>query len=487
MSDKESVPELCRLSAVEAVAQLRRGEISPLDLVEASAARIEAVEPFLNALPTRCVERARDHAKRIMNETRRERPPGWLGGLPVAIKDLNPVAGVRTTYGSPLYADHVPERSCVLVERLEANGAIVIAKSNTPEFGAGASTFNEVLGKTRNPWNTDKSVAGSSGGAAAAVAAGEVWLAQGSDLGGSLRTPASFNSVVGLRPSPGRVPRGPIQLPFDTLFVEGPITRSAADTALALDAMAGEHPEDPLSLASPAISFLESIRREPAPRRVGFSPDLGILPVDPEVAEICRRAAEHFADAGAMVEDRCPDFSEAIESFQTLRAAFFAAEHEADLARHRDALKPEVIWNIEKGLALTAAEIGAAERMRGRLYHAVAQFFADHDLLICPAAIVPPFDVDVRYVEEVAGHRFENYVHWIGITFAITLTGCPAVSVPAGFNASGLPVGLQIVAPPHRESSALAAAARLELATGLADELPIDPRGCDGQNLLRHR
>jgi amidase len=469
--------ELCRLSAGEAVARLKRGEVSPLELVEASAARIAATDGALNAMPTHCLERARDHARRIMSAPVPDASAaGWLGGLPIAVKDLNDVAGVRTTYGSPIFADHLPARSDIMVEQLEANGAIVMGKSNTPEFGAGASTFNEVFGKTRNPWNTEKTVGGSSGGAAASVAAGEVWLATGSDLGGSLRTPSSFCSVVGLRPSPGRVARGPEDQPFNTLSVDGPIARSAADCALFLDAMVGQHPEDPLSLAAPATSFAQAVREARPPRRVGFSPDLGIVPVEPEVVAICDAAARRFADMGAEVVEAAPDFSEAIDAFQTLRAALFATGMRELYRDHRDLLKPEVIWNIEKGLALSAEQIGEAELARARLYRSVTAFFRDHDLLLCPTAIVPPFDVDLRYVEEVQGQRFDNYVHWISITFAITLTSCPAISVPAGFTEEGLPVGLQIVAPPRGEAAALAAAALLEQATGIPDLLPIDPK-----------
>ncbi|MDH3282669.1 MAG: amidase family protein [Gammaproteobacteria bacterium] len=479
------VPELCRLTATEAVARLRAGDITPDELVDAAAERIAAVEPFLNALPTLCLDRARDRAKQLMASSRqRAGEPGWLGGLPIAIKDLTDVAGVRTTYGSQIYSDHVPKRSDLMVEHLEANGAIVIAKSNTPEFGAGASTFNEVFGKTRNPWNTAKSVAGSSGGASAAVASGEVWLATGSDLGGSLRTPASFNSVVGLRPSPGRVARGPLLQPFNTLFVQGPIARTAADTALFLDALCGEHREDPLSLPRPATSFSAAVHDPAVPRRIAFSPDLGIVPVDHEVVAVCEQAARHFETLGAVIDEACPDFAEAIDCFQVLRAALFAADHAEHLRNHRDQLKPEVIWNIEKGLALTAETIGDAEAARARLYQHVAAFFDSYDLLLCPAAIVPPFDVDVRYVEEVDGHRFDNYVHWISVTFAITLTSCPALSAPAGFTRNGLPVGLQIVAPPRGEAAALAAAALLERATGIAGGLPINPRSTDGRDLL---
>ena len=476
---------LCRLTACEAAEKLASGEVRPSEMVEASAARIEAVEPHLNALPTTCFERARDHARRIECG---EAPRGRLGGLPIAIKDLNPVAGVRTTYGSPIYADHVPAVSDVLVECAERDGGIVIAKSNTPEFGAGASTFNEVHGKTRNPWNVTKSVAGSSGGSAAALAAGEVWLAQGSDLGGSLRIPGAFNGVVGLRPTPGRVPRGQRHpfgaLAFDTLFVEGPLARNVEDLGLFLDALCGIHPEEPLSFPAPAVPYREAAHERRAPRRVGFSRDLGIVPVDPEVAALCEAAAERWAGAGVEVDEACPDFSESIDSFQTLRAAFFAAEHESHLGGHGDALKPEVVWNIEKGLAISAAEIGRAEMARGRLVQSTARFFETHDLLLCPTVLAPPFDVDVRYVEEVAGQRFDNYVHWLALTFAITLTGCPALSLPIGFTRAGLPVGLQAMAPVRGEASLLSAAGHLEALMDLARLVPIDPRGADGRRLV---
>ena len=467
-----STSELYRKSATEVVALLKRGEVTPIELVDAAAARIAATDGALNAIPTLCLERARAHARLIMAE------PGetLLGGLPIAVKDLNEVAGVRTTHGSPIFADHISERSDIMVETLESRGAIVIGKSNTPEFGAGASTFNEVLGKTCNPWNTAKSVAGSSGGAAAALAAGQVWLATGSDLGGSLRTPASFNGVVGLRPSPGRVAHGPKDAAFNTMSVEGPMARSAADTALFLDAMAGQHREDPISLMAPATSFVDQLAARKAPWRVGFSPDLGIVAVDREVVAICEKAAQHFADAGAEVVEACPDFSEAIEAFQIIRALSFVSGMKVYFADHRDKLKPEIIWNIEKGLALTAEEIAWATLARGRLYRSVAKFFETHDLLLCPAAIVPPFDVDTRYIEDVEGEHFDNYVHWICITFAVTLTSCPAVSAPAGFTESGLPIGLQIVGPPRGEAEVLAATALLDEATGISKLLPIDPR-----------
>jgi len=467
--------DLVRLSATEVVEALTTGAVSPVELVDAAAARIEAVDGAVNALPTLCLDRARDQAAALAGRPAPDDRRGWLAGLPLVVKDLVDVAGVRTTYGSPLFANHVPERSDILVERLEERGAMVMAKSNTPEFGAGANTFNEVFGKTRNPWNTALTCGGSSGGSAVALATGMAWLATGSDLGGSLRTPASFCGVVGLRPSPGRVARAPASDPFDTLSVEGPMARSVPDLALMLDAMAGTHTEDPLSRPAPDLSYVGALAGPP-PGRVGWSPDLGFLPVDPEVAAVCEHALDVFAAMGATVDNACPDFADAGETFQILRAANFAMAHAEKLATHRDMLKPDIVWNVEKGLALTADEIGKARRARAALYARMVSFFDSHDLLATPAALVPPFDVDQRYVTHIGDVAFDNYMDWLGITFAITLTGCPAILVPCGFTAAGLPVGLQLVGRPHDEAALLAAAARLEEATVANRDLPIDPR-----------
>ena len=469
---------LTNLTACAAVDQLKAGNISPLDMIDAAESRIAETDDTLNAMPTTCFERAREHAGQLMADPGNKGDnPGWLAGLPIAIKDLMPVEGVRTTLGSPLFADNIPPKSDALVERLEANGAIVISKSNTPEFGAGANTFNEVFGATRNPWNTAKTCAGSSGGAAVAVAAGQVWLAHGSDLGGSLRTPASFCGVTGLRPSPGRVPHSSPALPFAGLGVDGPMARNARDVALFLDAMAGHVPTDPLSYPAPAVPYRAIAERGTLPARIAYSPDLGIAPVDPEVAAVCARVADTLSDLGAEVEEAHPALGDDVqEVFQVLRAAQFAADKGGLLEKSRDQLKPELIWNIEKGLALSAREIGRAEVARGQLFRRVARFFEKYDLLVCPTAIVPPFDVEIRYVEEAGGVRFDNYMDWLTITYALTLTACPIAATPAGFTASGLPVGVQLMAPPRREDIALAAAARLEDALGLNAELPIDPR-----------
>jgi Asp-tRNA(Asn)/Glu-tRNA(Gln) amidotransferase A subunit family amidase len=297
--------DLIRLTATEAVSRLKSREVSPLELIDATAARIAAVEPSVNALPTLCLDRARDHAKRLMAGQRREGEdePGWLGGLPVSIKDLADVAGVRTTYGSPIFKDHVPDKSHPLVDRIERKGGIVVAKSNTPEFGAGGSTFNEVFGRTRNPWNTSLTCGGSTGGGAVSVATGEVWLAHGSDHGGSLRRPATYCSVVGLRPSPGRVTRGTSNNLFSPLSVQGPMARCVPDLALFLDTMAGFCPLDPLTYDAPAVSYVDAVAAARPPKRVAWSANYGgVLDVDRETREICEKAVWRFEEMGCVVE-----------------------------------------------------------------------------------------------------------------------------------------------------------------------------------------
>ena len=470
--------DLYRLSAREAVELLRTGKVSPLEMVDAAVARIEATEGALNALPTLSIERARDHAKQIgKNRTAERDRPGWLGGLPIAVKDLNDVAGVRTTYGSPLFADHVPENSDVMVETLEANGAIVIGKSNTPEFGHGANTFNEVFGETLNPWNTAMTCGGSSGGSAVAVASGQTWLATGSDLGCSLRTPAAFCSIVGLRPSPGRVARSPARLPFDNLWVQGPMARNVGDVARMLDAMAGEHPDDPISLAAPLQPFVNAIDNPKTPKRIAYSPDLGgIVPVAREVAEICAAAAERFSELGATVEETCPDLRDARDIFHVLRANQFVGDLGEIISGNKDKVREEVVWNLEQGTKLSVGELAEAERKRGALYARAAEFFTTYDLLVTPAAIVAPFDVKIRAINEVEGHKFENYFDWYTIAYAITATSLPAMSVPCGFTQAGLPVGLQFVGPPRGEAPLLAAATLFEGLMGISHTLPIDPK-----------
>lgn len=471
--------DLIRMTATEAVARLTSGEVTPLDLIDAAEARIAACEPLLNALPTTCFEHARAHAQRIMAARKPDDAArrGWLAGLPLAIKDVTDVAGVRTTYGSPIFADHVPEVSHPVVARIEAAGGIVVAKSNTPEFAAGGSTFNEVFGRTRNPWNAALTPAGSTGGGAAALAAGEIWLAHGTDHAGSLRRPATYCSVVGLRPSAGRVTRGTTQHLFAPLSVQGPMARTVADVALFLDAMAGLCPRDPLTFDAPTVPFVEAVRQPRAPKRVAFTTDFGgLVPVDRETREMCVAAAARFADLGAIVEEACPDLGRIDEAFLPLRSQHYVVEREELLARHRDRIKPDIIWNTELGLKQSPSDIAAAERERARLFANTATFFETYDLLVTPGASTPAFDVMRRMPETIDGKKLEHYLGASLITAIPTLMAMPAIAVPAGFDAFGRPLGIQIVGRHRGEADLLAAAHLLEEMTGLAAKVPIDPR-----------
>ena len=465
---------LCKLTAREAISKLRLGEISPTEMIDAAEKRILETDGKINALPTLCFERAREKAHYFLEHPVKDAPPQYLFGLPIAVKDLVELKGVRTTWGSPIHAEHISTHSDYLVERLEANGAIVIGKSNTPEFGAGSHTFNEVFGHTHNPWNTDLSAGGSSGGSAASLATGQVWLATGSDLGGSLRNPASICSVVGLRPSPGRVAHGPSALPFNDLSVDGPMARNIADVALMLDAQVGSGPRDPLSLPAPNTAFLTAADQPLIPKRIAFSPDLGFLPVEPEVKEICAKAAQSFSNMGITVEESCIDFSGAEEIFHILRGQLFAAGR-SNLLEWREQLKPEVIWNIEAGLAMSGTDIARATKARGALFQRTLEFFENYDLLLCPAAAVPPFQGDIRYPTEVEGVKLDRYIDWLMICGVISLTTCPAASIPCGFTSDNRPIGLQIVGPPRGEAAVISAGSLYEQSHPYAGMVPTDP------------
>jgi amidase len=461
-------------TALAVVQRLRSGHLSPLECLDALEKRIATVNPTVNALPTLCFDRARAHAREIMKRPLHER--GWLAGLPVPIKDLTDVAGVRSTQGSRIHEHRVAIESDLLVKHLEADGGVVYAMSNTPEFGAGAQTFNDIFGITRNPWNTALTPAGSSGGAAVALATGMAWAAHGSDMGGSLRNPASFCGVVGLRPSPGRV-ASTFHTKLDaTLGVEGPMARNVTDLCLLLDAMTGFEAGDPLSLPKDKHSFSSVMQNHWKPKRVAFSRDLGITPVDPEIASLVEAAAKKLEAAGVTVEAAHPDMQEALRCFHTLRALGFATSMRKLLQAHRDKLKPEVIWNIEKGLALTGDEIAEAEATRAALFHRMQDFLQHHDALLCPATIVAPFPVEERYVASCNGVAFDTYVDWLLIAVVATLCACPAISIPCGFTQTGLPVGLQIIGANRMEGKLLAVAKFAEDVLTLNAITPIDPR-----------
>ena len=464
--------ELYKLTAVEAVDLLRKRDVTPLELVEAAITRISETDDKMNALPIRLFEQAREDAAKWRGD---RSDPRSLCGLPIAVKDYSDVEGALTTSGSPIFATHVAEKSDATVRQLEGNGAIVLAKSNVPEW-AGGNTFNPVFGATRNPWNLDLTVGGSSGGSAAALASGQVWLATGNDLGGSLRTPAAFCGVVGLRPSPGRVPRGGKWPRTDSLLIEGPMGRCVEDVALMLDAEAGQQNEDPLTFDKPKVLYSEAIKTSKGINRVAFSSNLGIVPMESEIAKVCQNAVGHFSDFGVDVTDEIPCFAGVLEAFQTQRAVLFANLMAPILEEHREKIAPEIIQNIEKGIATTTEQILSAERVKSRLYQSMMAFFETHDLLICPTTSIPPFPVEQRYVESIDGTKCETYIDWFAITFALTMTTLPTISIPCGFTDSGLPVGLQIVGKPRGEVELLAAAKMIERAVGLVGKLPIDPR-----------
>ena len=465
--------ELYKLSALDTIELLKSKEISPLDCIDSLIERIQKVDSNINALPTLCIDRAKEHAKKIMGVEVNKR--GLLFGLPVAIKDLIDVSGVRCTSGSPIFKDRIAEKSDILVENIEQKGGIIYAMSNTPEFGAGANTFNEVFGKTLNPWDTSKSVAGSSGGAAAALATGMAWLAHGSDFGGSLRNPASFCSVAGLRPSPGRVASNTSGIIDQTLGVNGPMARNILDLALLFDAMLGENYKDPVSFPEPNMSFLSHAKEKRKPLKIAISNDLGLPPVDPIIRKKINEIGVELQKKGIIVEEAHPDLSKAPFVNEALRSFSFYVNLKLQYINNKNNLKPDVIWNIEKGKSLSIDDLEKAQNGRVELYNNMQNFFDDYDLLLCPTTIVPPFPVKERYLKSCDGIEFSNYVEWLNIVSAITLTSSPALSLPCGLTDEGLPIGLQIIARYRNEASLLSGAAYIEENIDFQNPTPINP------------
>jgi amidase len=440
--------------------------------MEAHLAQIERVNPQVNAICTLVADGALDEAREADRALARGSEPGPLYGLPIAIKDLLLTKGIRTTYGSSIYKDFVPEEDALVVQRIKAAGAIVIGKSNTPEFGAGSHTFNPVFGLTRNPYDLSRTAGGSSGGGAVALSCGLVPIADGSDLGGSVRNPANFNNVYGLRPSPGRVPRYPVEQPWDTLSVLGPMARTVADLALLLSAMAGPDGRDPLSIAESPAQFRAPLARDWQGTRIAWSPDLGQFPVEKEVLEVLEGALPTFEGLGCIVEEAHPDFSGAGDIFQVLRAHGFARAHERELRDHRELLKETIIWNIEQGLQLSAQDVARAQVARAALYHRVRIFLERYDFLLLPVSQVVPFPVEVEWVAEIEGVPMETYIDWMQSCSLITLTEHPAMAVPCGFTAGGLPVGVQIVGRHRHDFDLLQLAHAFEQVTEVARRRP---------------
>ena len=469
-----SGPDLCRLSACEAVQMLKTKQVSPAELLQASVQRIAEVEPGVNAMPTTCADRA---TAQIAGLTDQPDDPGWLAGLPIAIKDLTPVRGVRTTWGTKALADFVPEDSDPLVEKLEARGGLIMGKTNTPEMGAGGNTFNDVFGYTRNPWDRRKNAGGSSGGSAVALATGEVWLAQGSDLAGSLRTPAAYCGVVGFRPTPGRAGGGPALIAFEGEGISGPMARNVKDCALFLDAMSGYDPLVPMSLEAPAVSFQAAVQADPGQIRVAYAPTQGgFAEVEPKIDAIMRKALELAQGNGVTLVEACPDLTGLEETYTTLRGILYGALHARmpkDVQIH---FKETLKGNIDVGLALSADNIFDAMRQRVVLYHNMRRFLNDHDVLASAVVGLEPGMVEEEYPATVNGVPTGDYVEWLKLSYLATTTCLPAISIPCGFTKSGMPVGIQLIGGPRGEARVLQVAQRLEDIWGFAKGVPIDPK-----------
>ncbi|HWC82722.1 MAG TPA: amidase [Pseudonocardiaceae bacterium] len=465
--------DLCFMTALELRAALRSGELSAREVVQAHLNQIERFNPDVNAIITLVAERAVAEAAAADERTAAGAGQPPLHGLPVAHKDVHETAGIRTTYGSPLRAGYVPARDELIIERMRAAGAITIGKTNVPEFAAGSHTFNPIFGATRNPYDHGKSAGGSSGGAAAALACGMHPVADGSDTGGSLRNPASFNNVVGFRPSPGRVPDWPAALGWTTLAVKGPMARTVADAALLLSVLAGPDPRSPIALNEPGARFAAPLEADLRGLRVAWSPDLGgAVPVEPEVAAAVTAAAGVFAGMGCAVTEDCPDLAGADDVFRTLRAWQFEVSYGRYLDAGPDTLNPQLRWNVELGRALTGPQLGRAEVLHTELHQRVREFFTRYDLLLLPVSQLPPFDIEAIYPTEVAGQPMHTYLDWMRSAYFVSATGCPALAVPAGFTPSGLPVGVQLVGPHRADLAVLRAGHAFEQATNYGRRRP---------------
>jgi len=453
--------DLADRPASELARLVRSREISPVEVIEDCLARVERYNPAVNAivtLNTRALEEADELERRLL----RGEEVGLLAGLPVGIKDVTPVAGLRTTYGSTLYRDHVATEDALVVQRLRAAGAIVLGKTNCPEFAAGGATFNDVFGRTRNPWDPTRTAGGSTGGGAAGLATGMIALAEGTDLGGSLRIPASFCGVVGLRPSVGLVPTYPADWLWDTLQVEGPIARTAEDVALMLQAVSGPSPLSPLAQPRDGRNFVAAVGRGvSSDLRVAYCRDVAGIGIDPEIEKVCGNAVRGLRDVGITVDEIELDLSFARQPFLALRGLWFVAQMFPRLDKV-DHFGSNVAGNIRAGLGTTTQDLGAAEAARTKIWQLFRDLFRTFDHLLTPCMAVPPFPVEQNYPETVAGKKMETYVDWIAPTFVLSLTGLPVASVPCGRDPEGLPVGLQIVGRPQGEEAVLALASQVQ-------------------------
>jgi amidase len=455
------VDDRLRASATSLVRDIRAGKLDPVELVEASLARIAELDPAINAICTVASD-ARAQAERVRDAIASGRRVGPLAGLPVGIKDITPTAGLRTTHGSRLFADHVPAVDARVVSRLRAAGAVILAKTNTPEMAMGAVTNNALFGPTRNPWDVTRTPGGSTGGGAAALASGMIALAQGTDLGGSLRVPAAYCRVVGLRPSPGLVPTGPGPHPWDDLQVTGPMARTVADVALMLQAIAGPSPAEPVGRVAAGRDFVAAAERPLAPGlHVGFCADLTGRGIEPELVALARQAVARLADRGAIVEEIDLDLSSGHDAFVALRGLWVLA-HFGELLDHIDQMGENLAGNLRLGLELGPMQIAAAMRERGRIFDRVRAVLEDVDVLITPTVAVPPFRIEDGPPRTIGGEPMTSYIDWIAPTYLLSLTSLPVLAVPCGHDGRGMPAGVQILGPVDAEESILTVGAALE-------------------------
>lgn len=460
-------------TARDMAAAVAAKQVSARELLDLHLERIEATNRDVNAIVSLDVDRARAQAAAADEATAKAQPTGALHGLPFAFKDTHQVAGWRTTYGSPLMADNVPDHDDLVVERIRRAGAVTIGKTNVPEWAAGSHTFNPIFGTTRNPYDLSRSAGGSSGGAAAALASGMVPLADGSDMGGSLRNPASFCNVVGLRPSLGRVPTWPTANAWEATSTSGPMARNVGDLALLLSVIAGPDPRTPLALEAAGGTFASPLETDLRGVRVALSVDLGgAFEVDHEVADVVDKQRQVFASAGAVVEEAYPTLTGAEDTFRTLRAWAFQHKFGAMLNEHPHSFKSSLADNIRAGADLTGEDIARAYEGRTQLGERVRTFFEHSDVLVMPVSQVPPFSADEEYPAAINGQVQPTYLDWMRSAYFITVTGCPAISIPAGFTKQGWPIGVQLVAAPNQEHRLLEIALAFEKATHIGDRRP---------------
>lgn len=461
------------MTAQQLALAIKQRKISSVEVMEAFLTQINKTNPEVNAIVSMQEEAALAQAKEADQKIARGEAVGPFHGLPIAIKDTHNAKGFPTTSGSLALQDNIAEQDDLVVERIKNAGAIVLGKTNVPEFAAGAHTFNEVFGTTRNPYNLNYTAGGSSGGAAAAVTSGMIPFADGSDMGGSLRFPAAFNNVVGLRPSPGRVPTYPKPALYSTLGVQGPITRNTTDAFFMMSVLSGPDNRSPLSIEEPGSRFLESFEHSISGKRVAYSTDLGgLFPVDPEVKTIFEQQIKVFEDLGCKVEMDFPDLTEAEEVFQVLRAWEFEMSYREIFNTFQNLLKPSFVWNFKKGQELSGPDIGKAEQLRNLLYHRMRTFFEKYDILLLPVSQVPPFEAELEYPPNINGTPMETYLDWMRSCYYISTVGNPALSVPGGFTKNGLPLGIQIIGPHQADFEVLQVGHAFEQATQYGEKRP---------------